>query len=263
MSELQIALAILSGGAVGLSLGLIGGGGSVLAVPLLYYAVGVASPHEAIGTSAVAVTASALFSLAGHARAKTVKWACAIAFAVFGIAGAALGAHLGKMMDGQKLIALFGLLMIAVAVLMLTRKLGGENPDVRLTYESSPRLLPPLAAGGFAAGLLSGFFGIGGGFLIVPGLVAATAMPLLNAVGSSLVSVGAYGATTAASYAASGLVDWPVAGLFILGGAAGGLAGIWLAHHLASRKALFGRVFAGVVGAAGLYVTARGVIALL
>jgi len=111
--------------------------------------------------------------------------------------------------------------------------------------------------------MLSGFFGIGGGFLIVPGLVAATAMPLLNAVGSSLVSVGAFGATTAASYAMSGFVDWPVAGLFVLGGAAGGGAGLWLAHRLAARKALFTRVFAGVVGAAGIYVAARGVMALL
>ncbi len=263
MTALQTGLALVSGGAVGLSLGLIGGGGSILAVPLLFYVVGVASPHEAIGTSAVAVAASAAFSLAGHARLKTVKWPCALAFAVFGIAGAAAGAHFGKLMDGQKLIALFGLLMIAVAVLMLMRKLGGENPDVRLTYESSPRLLPPLALGGFAVGLLSGFFGIGGGFLIVPGLVAATAMPLLNAVGSSLVSVGAFGATTAASYAASGLVDWPVAGLFVLGGAAGGGAGLWLARRLAARKALFTRVFAGLVGAAGTYVTARGIMALV
>ena len=167
------------------------------------------------------------------------------------------------MMDGQKLITLFGLLMIAVAVLMLAGKARGEKPEVRLTYESSPRLLPPLAAGGFAVGMLSGFFGIGGGFLVVPGLVAATAMPLLNAVGSSLVSVGAFGATTAASYAASALVDWPVAGLFVLGGAGGGLIGLWLAGHLAARKVLFTRVFAGVVGAAGIYVTARGVMALL
>lgn len=263
MTLLQIALALLSGGAVGLSLGLIGGGGSVLAVPLLVYVVGVASPHEAIGTSAVAVAASALLGLAGHARLKTVKWRCALTFAIFGIAGAATGAHFGKLMDGDKLITLFGLLMIVVAVLMLMRKTGGENPDVRLTYESSPRLLPPLALGGFLVGLLSGFFGIGGGFLIVPGLVAATAMPLLNAVGSSLVSVGAFGATTAASYAAAGLVNWPVTGLFVLGGAAGAGFGIWLARRLAARETLFTRVFAGLVGAAGIYVTARGVMTLI
>lgn len=263
MSELQIVSALLSGVAVGFSLGLIGGGGSVLAVPLLFYVVGVASPHVAIGTSAVAVTASALLNLAGHARARTVKWPCAVAFAVFGVAGAALGAHAGKMMDGQKLLALFGVLMLVVAVFMMLRRAGGENPDVRLSYETSPKLLPPLALGGLAVGFVSGFFGIGGGFLIVPGLVAVTAMPLLNAVGSSLVSVGAYGATTAASYAAAGFVDWPIAGLFVLGGAGGGLAGLWSARRLAGRRNALTRVFAGIVGAAGVYVLARGVIALV
>ena len=78
-----------------------------------------------------------------------------------------------------------------------------------------PRLLPWLIGVGFAVGALSGFFGIGGGFLIVPGLIGATAMPLINAIGSSLVAVSAFGLTTAASYAWSGLVDWPLAGLFI------------------------------------------------
>ncbi|HEY4636038.1 MAG TPA: TSUP family transporter, partial [Rhodospirillales bacterium] len=87
MTAVQTVLTILSGGLVGLSLGLIGGGGSILAVPLLAYVVGVASPHVAIGTSAVAVAASALLSLAGHAKARTVKWPCAVAFALFGVAG--------------------------------------------------------------------------------------------------------------------------------------------------------------------------------
>jgi len=261
MTAVQTVLTILSGGLVGLSLGLIGGGGSILAVPLLAYVVGVASPHVAIGTSAVAVAASALLSLAGHAKARTVKWPCAVAFALFGVAGAALGAYLGKMLDGQKLIALFGLMMIGVGLLMLRRRNGGEAPDVKLTYESSPRLLPPIAGTGAIVGLLSGFFGIGGGFLIVPGLVGATAMPLLNAIGSSLVSVAAFGATTAASYAASGFVDWPVAAVFILGGAAGGLAGTRLARHMAGRKELLARVFAVTVAGVGLYVAARGFLA--
>ena len=88
-------------------------------------------------------------------------------------------------------------------------------PDVKLTRETMPKLLPMLIGIGFMVGALSGFFGIGGGFLIVPGLIGATAMPLINAIGSSLVSVTAFGLTTAASYAWSGLVDWPLAGLFM------------------------------------------------
>src|SRR5512146_2490297 len=97
-------LATGSGLLVGFILGLIGGGGSILAVPLLVYVVGVASPHVAIGTSAVAVAVSAAANLASHARAGNVKWSCAVVFALAGIVGAAGGAHLGKLVDGERLL---------------------------------------------------------------------------------------------------------------------------------------------------------------
>ena len=100
MTSLQIILSLLSGGVVGLSLGLVGGGGSILAVPLMVYVVGVSSPHEAIGTSAVAVATSALINLIGHARDHNVKWPCATVFAAAGIAGAALGGVFGKAVVG-------------------------------------------------------------------------------------------------------------------------------------------------------------------
>lgn len=262
MTILHAMLSVASGSLVGFTLGLIGGGGSILAVPLLVYVVGVPSPHVAIGTSAIAVAASAAANLAGHARAKTVKWPCALVFAVSGIIGAAGGAHIGKMVNGSRLLLLFGVLMVAVGLIMTRPRKSGGNPDVTLTRESMPRLLPLLIGIGFSVGALSGFFGIGGGFLIVPGLMGATAMPLINAIGSSLVSVTAFGLTTAASYALSGLVDWTLAFLFIVGGALGGLAGIRLAHHLAgrSRHALT-LTFSGVVIAVGLYVIVKSLIA--
>lgn len=263
MTDWQAASAVFSGGIVGLSLGLIGGGGSILAVPLLVYVVGIDSPHKAIGTSAVAVAASALFSLVAHARAQTVKWPCAVVFAAFGIAGAAGGAFLGKLVDGQRLLGLFGLVMIAIGLSMLRPRQSGDNPDVKLTSESARQLFPALAGIGALVGGLSGFFGIGGGFLIVPGLINATAMPLINAIGSSLVSVAAFGATTAASYAHSGLVDWPVAGFFVAGGAVGGVIGSWAAKRLAARKTMVIRVFAVVVAAVGIYVVARGIQAII
>ncbi|MBS0246644.1 MAG: sulfite exporter TauE/SafE family protein [Proteobacteria bacterium] len=257
---LQHLLAIASGSLVGFTLGLIGGGGSILAVPLLVYVVGVSSPHVAIGTSAVAVAASAALNLAGHARARTVKWGCALVFAASGMAGAALGAHVGKLVDGARLLALFGGLMVVIGVLMLRPRKSGGNPEVKLTSESSPALLPWLVGGGLVVGALSGFFGIGGGFLIVPGLIGATAMPLINAIGSSLVSVTAFGATTAASYAWSGLVDWPLALLFIGGGAVGGLIGTRLARHLSGHKHALTRIFSGIVIVVGLYVIARSLL---
>ncbi len=257
MTLLHGLLAIGSGSLVGFTLALVGGGGSILAVPLLVYVVGVPSPHVAIGTSAVAVAASAAVNLAGHARARTVKWPCALVFALAGIAGAAGGAQLGKMVDGGRLLVLFGALMIVIGIAMLRPRKSGDDPNVQLNAESVGKLLPLLIGGGLLVGALSGFFGIGGGFLIVPGLIGATAMPLINAIGSSLVSVTAFGITTAASYAWSGLVDWPTAGLFVLGGALGGLGGIRLVHALAGHKHTLTRIFAGVVITVGLFIIVR------
>jgi uncharacterized protein len=261
MTILHDLLAVVSGSVVGFVLGLVGGGGSILAVPLLVYVVGVPSPHVAIGTSAIAVAASAAANLTGHARAQTVKWPCAITFAIAGMIGAAGGAQLGKMVDGSRLLMLFGVLMVVVGILMLRPRKSSSNPYVKLTRETMPRMLPMLIGIGLAVGALSGFFGIGGGFLIVPGLIGATAMPLINAIGSSLVSVTAFGLTTAASYAWSGLVDWRLAGLFVLGGALGGLLGIRLARHLAGRKHALTRTFSGIVITVGLYVVIRSLTA--
>jgi len=252
------ALAVGSGGIVGIVLGLIGGGGSILAVPLLVYLVGVASPHVAIGTAAVAVAAVAAFSLGAHARRGTVKWPCAITFTVAGIAGAALGAEVGKALDGQKLLALFGIVMIVVGAAMLRKPATEPDPNVRLTQATARHLLPRLVGIGFAVGLMAGFFGIGGGFLIVPGLMLATAMPMANAVGTSLVAVTAFGITTSASYAASGLVDWRLAALLLTGGAIGALAGAHLNTALAHRKQLLTHVFAAVVALIGASLVFRG-----
>ncbi|RYE01487.1 MAG: sulfite exporter TauE/SafE family protein [Sphingomonadales bacterium] len=259
MNSAVILPALASGGVIGLILGLVGGGGSILAVPLLLYVVGVASPHAAIGTAAVAVTVNALASLLGHARAGRVKWRCAGVFAISGMAGAALGAELGKAFDGTRLMILFGLLMIGVGVTMLRKRRTAEAPDVRLTRDSAAALLPRLVPIGLAVGLTAGFFGIGGGFLIVPGLILATAMPLRFAIGTSLVVVTALGLATATSYAASGLVDWGVTGLLVAGGIGGTIAGIALGKRLGARKGLLERGFAGVVILVGGYVIASSI----
>lgn len=256
MEAAALVATLASGAAIGMVLGLVGGGGSILAVPLLIYVVGIGSPHAAIGTAAVAVTVNALASLAGHARAGRVKWRCASVFAVAGMTGAALGAELGKAFDGKRLLVLFGLLMIGVGLSMLRKRRVVEAPDVRLTRSSAAALLPRLVPVGFGVGLAAGFFGIGGGFLIVPGLILATAMPLPVAIGTSLVVVTALGLTTATSYAMSGLVDWGVTALLVLGGIAGALAGIALGKRLGGRKGLLERSFAVLVIAVGGYVVA-------
>ena len=126
LSIAQSLLGLVSGLLVGFSLGLVGGGGSILAVPLMVYVVGVPEPHVAIGTSAIAVAANAAINLSNHARGGTVIWSCALPFAAAGIVGAFCGSLLGKMIDGQKLLALFALVMLVIAMLMLkTRRRVG------------------------------------------------------------------------------------------------------------------------------------------
>ena len=258
LTTIPAVLAIGSGGLVGLVLGLIGGGGSILAVPLLVYVVGVSSPHVAIGTAAIAVALNAAFGLAAHARRDNVKWPCALVFASAGIAGSALGAHVGKAIDGQRLLVLFGLLMTGVGVAMLRAQATAGDSSVRLNWASAAGLLPRLLGFGFAVGLLAGFFGIGGGFLIVPGLMLATGMPMASAIGTSLVAVSAFGLTTAASYASSGLIDWPLVGLVVAGGLAGSIAGARANAQLAGNKRLLTQVFASAVILVGALVVARG-----
>ncbi len=250
MFMLPDILAIISGGLVGLVLGLLGGGGSILAVPLLMYLVGIDDPHLAIGTSAVAVSFSALINLFLHAKHGNIKWPCALTFAFSGSFGAFVGAALGKAVDGQKLILAFAVAMFGVGVSMLLRKPDAGDVDVRITPRLAARLIPT----GFLTGVASGFFGIGGGFLIVPGLIAATNMVMLNAVGSSLVAVTAFGAATAVSYAFSGLVVWKVAGLFVLGGVAGGFVGQHMGTTLAGRKGALTRIFAGFIFVIATYI---------
>lgn len=261
--DLPIAMSTTASGAlVGLVLGLVGGGGSILAVPLLVYVVGITSPHVAIGTSAIGVSLSALGNVVGHARAGHVKWRCAGVFASAGAVGAVAGSVAAKAIDGQKLLALFGVLMVVVGFAMLRKRSGAGNPGVQLSTATARELLPLLVGIGFAVGLLSGFFGIGGGFLIVPGLMLATGMPLTLAIGTSLVAVAAFGAATAASYAVSGLIDWPIAGIFVFGGLIGGIAGVALGRLLAARKQALNIVFAGLVVAVGIYVVARGFVSM-
>jgi uncharacterized membrane protein YfcA len=252
-------LAAVSGIGVGFVLGLIGGGGSILALPLLVYVVGMPSVHIAIGTSAAAVALNAIASLVAHARRGNVKWACAGVFAAAGIAGALTGAQMGKAFDGQKLLALFGMVMILVGGNMLRGQSAGAGGEVRLTRDNAAAMVSKLLGIGFGVGLMSGFFGIGGGFLIVPGLMLATGMALSNAVGTSLVAVSAFGLSTAGSYAYSGLIEWKVGALVVAGGVVGAFAGTAASAWLGKKKRALSLVFAAIVIIVGLFIVARGV----
>ncbi|QIO88264.1 membrane protein [Stenotrophomonas rhizophila] len=253
LSLLQLALGGLSGILVGFILGLVGGGGSILAVPLMLYLVGIDDPHVAIGTSALAVAANALSNLFVHARKGNVRWPCASVFALAGVAGAYLGSTLGKAIDGQRLLLLFALLMIAVGMLMLRKRNAAGDAGVRLSKGNAPALLGL----GASSGALSGFFGIGGGFLVVPGLVAATGMPVLAAVGSSLVAVSAFGLATAINYASSGLVNWPLAAVFVVAGSVGGIIGARTSTSLAQHRGMLNIVLASLILLTAAYTLFR------
>ena len=259
LEPLQYGLGAFSGSLVGLTLGLFGGGGSILAVPLMVYLVGIKNPHLAIGTSAFAVAANAFTGLLPHARQGNVKWRCAGIYSVAGVIGALIGSTIGKAFDGQKLLVLFALLMLVIAGLMFRKRGHDGDPDAACTVENSPKVI---GYGGLT-GILSGFFGIGGGFLIVPGLVASTGMPILFAIGSSLVAVAAFGLTTAVNYAWSGYVDWILAFVFIAGGFAGGLLGARLAKHLSGQKGTLHIAFAGLVCVVAVYMLWRSLPALM
>ena len=253
MSLFMIVSALMSGAVVGALLGLFGGGGSVLATPLLLYVVGIRDPHVAIGTSAAAVAVNAAISLLGHGRGGRVKWPCATVFAGAGLLGSFLGSSLAKAVDGQRLLLFFAAAMAAIALSMFRRPKSEGNPDVHITLP----LMLKLAPLGVLTGLAAGFFGIGGGFLIVPGLMAATGMTLANAAASSLLSVSVFGAATSLNYALSGQVDWPIAALFILGGLGGGALGVRGAGLLAGRVVLARRLFAVLVLLVAAYVAWR------
>lgn len=245
-----LLLAALGGALIGLLLTLFGGGGSVLATPWLLYVVGLTDVHAAIGTSAAAVAVNAATGLAGQARAGRVKWPCATVFAAAGLAGALVGAELGKRVNGQALLMWFAFAMIAIALSMLLPKKDEGDPAVHLT----PPMILKLAPVGLFTGLAAGFFGIGGGFLIAPGLMASTGMTLANAGASSLVSVVLFGSATSASYAMAGQISWPLFGALVGGGALGTLVALPLAKRLASRAPLARRLFAVLVIAVAGYI---------
>ncbi len=250
LTPLQFLLGGVSGGLVGFTLGLVGGGGSILAVPLILYLVGIKSPHVAIGTSALAVAANAAIALGNHARRGTVEWRCAGIYAAAGVVGALIGSSIGKAFDGQRLLLLFGILMLVVSVLMVRHRAHEGNALIACGHDRLPRVL---SYGGMT-GIFSGFFGIGGGFLVVPGLMASTGMPMLKAVGSSLVAVTAFGLATAANYAFSGYVNWPLAAIFILGGIGGCWLGARMATVLSARKGTLNSILATIICAMAVFL---------
>lgn len=258
MSSTTIA-ALFSGLVIGFILGLLGGGGSILGTPMMLYVVGIADTHLAIGTAAMAVAVNSFVNLVNHARTSQIWWRSATVFAGVGACGVFAGSKLAKIVNGQLLLFLFGILMVVVGLLMLprTRKADPAEP----VAEKAPT--PKLAIVALAVGFAAGFFGVGGGFLIVPGLVWAAEMPLPVAIGSALLSVSVFATGTLISYGSAGLVDWQIGAEVIAGGVVGGLFGVALARKLAPRKRLLSKLFAFTIMLCAVYVLYRSALVYL
>ena len=247
----SIALAVGSGVLVGFSLALTGGGGSILATPLLLYVVGLAPPHVAIGTSAAAVCLNAFINMhrscprrhgamedRDHLRDRRQLWGLVRFRHRQGRCRPRAAAVLRRPDDRGR--------ALDVAATQGRSGCRGEGAFDAISCTIA-----------LAVGLTAGFFGIGGGFLVVPGLVLTTGMPMINAIGSSLLVVASFGLTTALNYAAAGLVDWQVAGEFVVGGTIGGLVGLKLAIYLAAYRGALTRIFAAVIFVVAAYVIYR------
>lgn len=254
---MQIALASLSGLSIGYTLGLVGGGAGLLAVPLLLYFVKVGDAHVAVGTTAASIALTALFNLASYARAGLVRWRVASLFAATGVGGALAGSRLSLAVDGHALTLLLAAIVAIVALLMIKRSLAQAQP---LGIEgSSPAPSGFATAGaGLAVGGVAGFFGVSGGFLSVPALNIIARIPMLEAVASSLVSVVVFGTTTAISYGLAGKVDLSLALALVAGGIVGGPVGIRSARLLAGRRTLMNRVFATMLLLIAAVIAYRG-----
>jgi uncharacterized membrane protein YfcA len=253
-TALMTIVTIASGGAVGLALGLTGGGGSIFAVPLLIYVVGLA-PARAMPISLVAVAISAGVGGVQSVRKRLPVWQPTVLFALGGVLGAPLGILVAKYIDGRLLVGGFALLALTVGSLMWRSALRSptkadtapsqiDDPSAGWICTLAPsgqmRFSLSCAAAlttiGAGTGFLSGVFGIGGGFLIVPALVLITRMEVHRAIATSLLIIAAIGSSGAFSAVLHGQLDWAVLAPFAGGGAAGIVAGRLLAGRLAGPK---------------------------
>ncbi|TDE22722.1 sulfite exporter TauE/SafE family protein [Actinomadura sp. 6K520] len=241
---MTLALTLLAALAVGVSLGLLGGGGSILTVPILVYVAGVET-KQAIAMSLFVVGATSLAGVVPHARAKRVRWRTGLLFGGAGMAGAYAGGRLAAYIPAGVLLAAFAVMMAVTAVAMLR---GRHAP----TGEHTERPVFRILAEGVTVGLVTGLVGAGGGFLVVPALVLLGGLSMPAAVGTSLLVIAMKSFAGLAGYLSAVQIDWPltlaVTGAAVLGGVAGSrLAGRVEPERLRRAFGWFVLVMAGFV----------------
>ena len=232
----QLALDIMLGFAIGLSLGLLGGGGSILTVPALVYLVGL-SPQAAVTASLVIVGANSAMGAFMHRSQGTLNWKVALVFGGTGMAMAYLAAGWSKALPSTTLMMLFAVLMLVVGLFMMLKPTPLGNDEGGRGW-----LVTVLTGAG--VGLLTGFLGVGGGFLIVPALVMLVGLSMRQAVGTSLVVIAMNSLAGFLGHLQGPPIDIQVVVIFVAAGLAGALVGTRLTRlvhpeHLRKAFAVF------------------------
>lgn len=256
MSEALLALPF--GLAIGLSLGLVGGGGSVLAVPVLVYVLG-QGVKEATTSSLLIVGATSLVGGLDHARGGRVRWRLVLGFGLAGAPGTVAGTVLNRAVGSETLLFAFSLLLLAAAYAMIRRRGDGEGRGRGEDPRGRTLWLNAVPAG-LGVGVLTGFFGVGGGFVVVPALTLIFGLGMAVAVGSSLFVIVLMSAAAFAAHLSSGQVDWTVAGAFTGAAMVGVVGGSRLGERLSGRRLSQG--FAVLLVLVAAFLIVRSVTAL-
>ncbi len=238
---IDVGLGIL----IGLSLGLLGGGGSILTVPALVYVVG-QSPQAAVSASLAIVGVNSLLGATFHRLQGTLDWRVALTFGGAGMLASYSAAGLSKQLSPALLLITFALLMLVIGGMMLRRRAtASHGPD-------QMRSLPVILASGSGVGLLTGVLGVGGGFLIVPALVFLVGLPMQRAVGTSLVVIAMNSFAGLLGHLGAGTLDMALILVFIAAGLLGTLVGTRLSRRVSPVQ--LGRLFGVFVIGLGLFL---------
>lgn len=253
----SVLLALGVGLVVGVVVGALGGGGGVLTVPALVYLLA-QEPHAAAASSLVIVGLTSMTALVPHARDGNVRWRDGLVFAVLAVLATGAGTALSLRVDGAQLMGAFAVLLAVVAAVMIrkARRVGASSAP-------GPSRLPPwrrvlrVVAWASIVGLMTGFFGVGGGFAVVPALTLALAFPMREAVGTSLLVLVVNAAVGLVLRLGAGVeIDWPLVLTFALASMVAGQAGAVVSRRVrpTTLTLAFGILLAMVAVATGAQV---------
>lgn len=259
---MSYALALAFGVAIGIVLGALGGGGAILTVPVLVYALG-QTPTDATTGSLVIVGLTSAVAVIGRARAGQVSWRAGLAFAALGLGATFAGTAVNRRVDEQWLLVGFAVVMIAAGVAMLLKsRERAPQPDPTAHEGGRGRgaaLVVKAGAAGLGVGFLTGLFGVGGGFAIVPALTLLLGMPIAVATGTSLLVIALNSASSLVARAGDLSVDWTVVVPFTVAAMAGSAVGRRVAGRLPGR--VLQRAFAVLLLAVAAFVLVESAIA--